>query len=40
MIKVTFNPSLRGGSVGRLIKLVKADGRELGGLSAAENVGK
>src|SRR5690348_15284744 len=34
MINVTFNPSLRGGSVGRLIKLVKADGRELGGLSA------
>ena len=40
MINVTFNPSLRGGSVGRLIKLVKADGRELGGLSAGENVGK
>jgi|SRR5689334_7803340 uncharacterized protein DUF6152 len=40
VIKVTFNPSLRGGSVGRLIKLVKADGKELGGLSAAENVGK
>jgi hypothetical protein len=40
MIKVTFNPSLRGGSVGRLIKLTKADGSELGGLSAAENVGK
>lgn len=39
-IKVTFNPSLRGGSVGRLIKLTKADGSELGGLSAAENVGK
>ena len=39
-IKVTFNPSLRGGSVGRLIKLIKADGRELGGLSPAENVGK
>ena len=40
VIKVTFNPSLRGGSVGRLVKLVKADGKELGGLSAAENVGK
>ena len=40
IIKVTFNPSLRGGSVGRLVKLVKADGRELGGLSAGENVGK
>ena len=40
VIKVTFNPSLRGGSVGRLVKLVKADGQELGGLSAAENVGK
>src|SRR5438309_779061 len=40
IIKVTFNPSLRGGSVGRLIKLTKADGKELGGLSAAENVGK
>jgi len=39
-IKVTFNPSLRGGSVGRLIKLIKADGREIGGLSPAENVGK
>src|SRR5882724_3615264 len=39
-IKVSFNPSLRGGSVGRLIKLTKADGSELGGLSAAENVGK
>jgi hypothetical protein len=40
MIKVSFNPSSRGGSVGRLIKLVKADGTELGGLSAAENAGK
>lgn len=39
-IKVSFNPSQRGGSVGRLIKLIKADGQELGGLSAAENVGK
>lgn len=29
MIKVTFNPSLRGGSVGRFIKLVKANGNEL-----------
>jgi hypothetical protein len=40
VIKVSFNPSLRGGSVGRLIKLTKADGKELGGLSAAENAGK
>lgn len=40
VIKVSFNPSQRGGSVGRLIKLIKADGQELGGLSAAENVGK
>jgi hypothetical protein len=40
IIKVSFNPSQRGGSVGRLIKLTKADGQELGGLSAAENVGK
>jgi hypothetical protein len=40
VIKVSFNPSQRGGSVGRLIKLTKADGQELGGLSAAENVGK
>jgi hypothetical protein len=30
VIKVTFNPSLRGANVGRLIKLVKADGEELG----------
>jgi hypothetical protein len=29
VIKVTFNPSQRGGSVGRLIKLNKADGTEL-----------
>ena len=40
VIKVSFNPSQRGGSVGRLIKLTKADGQELGGLSATENVGK
>jgi hypothetical protein len=40
VIKVTFNPSQRGGSVGRLIKLIKSDGKELGGLSAAENAGK
>ena len=30
VIKVTFNPAQRGGSVGRLIKLIKADGEELG----------
>lgn len=29
MIKITFNPSSRGGSVGRFIKLVKADGKEM-----------
>jgi hypothetical protein len=29
VIKVTFNPSQRGGSVGRLIKLITADGKEL-----------
>ena len=29
-IKVTFNPAQRGGSVGRLIKLIKANGEELG----------
>ena len=29
VIKVTFNPAQRGGSVGRLIKLIKADGKEL-----------
>jgi len=29
VIKVTFNPSARGGSVGRLIKLIKSDGKEL-----------
>jgi len=32
IIKVTFNPSKRGGSVGRLVKLTKADGRELGSI--------
>lgn len=40
VIKVNFYPSRSGGSVGRLVKLVKADGKELGGLSAAENAGK
>jgi len=39
-IKVSFNPSRRGANVGRLIKLTKADGIELGGLSASENAGK
>ena len=29
-IKVTFNPAQKGGGVGRLIKLVKANGEELG----------
>ncbi len=29
-IKVTFNPAQRGGGVGRLIKLIKANGEELG----------
>ena len=29
MIKITFNPSSRGGNVGRFIKLVKADGKEM-----------
>jgi hypothetical protein len=29
VVKVTFNPAQRGASVGRLIKLVKADGTEL-----------
>ena len=29
-IKVTFNPAQKGGSVGRLIKLIKANGEELG----------
>jgi len=29
VIKVTFNPSRSGASVGRLIKLIKADGEEL-----------
>jgi len=32
IIKVSFNPSKRGGSVGRLVKLTKADGRELGSI--------
>jgi hypothetical protein len=30
VIKVTFNPSQKGGSVGRLVKLIKADGKQLG----------
>ena len=30
VIKVTFNPSQSGSSVGRFIKLIKADGKELG----------
>ena len=30
VIKVTFNPATRGANVGRLIKLIKADGEELG----------
>lgn len=29
VIKITFNPSQRGGSVGRFVKLVKADGKEM-----------
>jgi hypothetical protein len=29
VIKVTFNPAQRGGSVGRLVKLTKADGTSL-----------
>ena len=29
IIKITFNPSQRGGSVGRFIKLIKADGKEM-----------
>lgn len=29
VIKITFNPSTRGGSVGRFIRLVKADGKEM-----------
>ena len=29
VIKVTFNPSQRGGSVGRFIKLIKANGNEM-----------
>ena len=37
VIKASFNPSQRGGSVGRLIKLTKADGTELGGSSISES---
>jgi hypothetical protein len=29
VIKVTFNPSQKGGGVGRLITLIKADGKDL-----------
>jgi len=29
MIKVTFNPAQKGTSVGRFVKLIKADGKEL-----------
>jgi hypothetical protein len=29
IVTVTVNPSRRGGSVGRLVKLIKADGKEL-----------
>jgi hypothetical protein len=35
IIKVTFNPSRSGASVGRLIKLIKADGEELTRVGAA-----
>ena len=37
VINVTFNPSQRGGSVGRLIRLTKANGTELGGSSVSES---
>jgi hypothetical protein len=30
VVKVTFNPATRGANVGRLIKLIKANGEELG----------
>ena len=38
VIKVTFNPAKSGTSVGRLLKLIKADGTELGsvGLGPSE----
>jgi len=38
MIKVTFNPAKSGSSVGRLLKLVRADGKEFGsvGLGPSE----
>jgi hypothetical protein len=29
VVKITFNPSSRGGNVGRFIKLTKADGKEM-----------
>jgi Family of unknown function (DUF6152) len=35
VVKVTFNPSQRGANVGRLIKLIKADGTELTRVGAA-----
>lgn len=35
VVKVTFNPSMRGANVGRLIKLIKADGTELTRVGAA-----
>jgi hypothetical protein len=34
VIKVTFNPAKSGGSVGRLLKLTKADGKEFGSIGA------
>jgi len=34
IIKVTFNPAKSGGSLGRLLRLIKADGRELGSVGA------
>ena len=34
IVKVTFNPSKMSGSVGRLLKLKKADGTELGSVGA------
>lgn len=38
MVKVTFNPAKSGSSVGRLLKLVRADGKEFGsvGLGPSE----
>ena len=34
VIKATFNPSKSGGSVGRLLKLTRADGKEFGSVGA------